>query len=127
MAKMLEMFKTDRLIASITGVGVPAFMIGYTISKTGITGDYKLSMALYKIGFGGIATGIFVLLVVEIVVYCLVSGIIEQIYIRRIHRLIDEGVSNDMIAATLKSQNISKFLKLTLIAEAVEYSSLNAL
>ena len=98
-------------------------MIGYTISKTGITGDYKLSMALYKIGFGGVATGIFVLLVIEIVVYCLASGIIEQIYIRRIHRLIDEGVSNDMIAATLKSQNISKLLKLTLIAEMVEYST----
>ena len=120
---MLEIFKTDRLIASITGVGVPAFMIGYTISKTGITGDYKLSMALYKIGFGGVATGIFVLLVIEIVVYCLASGIIEQIYIRRIHRFIDESVSTKTIAATLESQNISKILKLTLIAEMVEYSN----
>ena len=120
---MLEMFKTDKLIASITGVGVPAFMIGYTISKTGITGDYKLSMALYKIGFGGVATGIFVLLVVEIVVYCLVSGIIEQIYIRRIHRLIDEGVTDKMITATLKTQNISTFLKLILVKEMIEYSN----
>jgi len=122
---MLDIFKTDRLIASITGVGVPAFMIDYTISKTGLTGDYKLSMALYKIGFGGVATGIFVLLVIEIIVYCLTRGIVEQIYIRRIHRLVDEGVSNDMISATLKSQNISKLLKLTLIEEMVEYSTDN--
>lgn len=120
---MLEMFKTDRLIASIAGLGVPAFMIEYTIRNTGLTGDYKLSMALYKIGFGGVATGIFMLLVIEIVAYCLTKGIIDQIYILRLHRLIDEGVSTQTIATTLKSQNISKFLKLTLIAEMVEYST----
>ena len=69
------------------------------------------------IGIGGM----ILLFVIQLIVYALTRDIVERCYIRRVHRLLDEGVSPEMVVSIIKAQHISLLMKAILLDETEEY------
>ena len=65
--------------------------------------------------------GMIMLLIIEVIVYALVRDIVERVYIRRMHKLIDEGVSPELVVIAIESQHISLLMKAILLDETEEY------
>ena len=112
-----QVFKIDRLIPSVIGAGVAICVLKYITISISPEGEYQLNRAVSMLGLGGM----LMLLVIEVIVYALTRDIVERVYIRRMHKLIDEGVSPDLVVSAIESQHISLLMKAILLDETEEY------
>ena len=111
------MFKIDRLIPTVVGAGVALCVLKYITISISPEGEYQLNRAVSMLGLGGM----IMLLIIEVIVYALVRDIVERVYIRRMHKLIDEGVSPELVVSAIESQHISLLMKAILLDETEEY------
>lgn len=112
------MFKIDRLIPSVIGAGVAICVLKYVTISISPEGEYQLNRAVSMLGLGGM----LMLFVIEVIVYALTRDIVERVYIRRMHKLIDEGVSPEMVVSVIKAQHISLLMKAILLDEIEKYA-----
>jgi hypothetical protein len=66
--------------------------------------------------------GMIVLFVILFIVYALTRDIVERCYIHRVHRLLDECVSPELVVSVIKSQHISLLMKAILLDEIEMYA-----
>ena len=107
----------DRLIPTAIGTTVMVCILKYITISISPEGEYQLNRALSMLGLGGM----IMLLIIEVIVYALVRDIVERVYIRRMHKLIDEGVSPELVVSAIESQHISLLMKAILLDETEEY------
>ena len=112
------MFKIDRLIPTVVGAGVAICVLKYITISISPEGEYQLNRAVSMLGLGGM----IMLLIIEVIVYALVRDIVERVYIRRMHKLIDEGVSPELVVSAIESQHISLLMKAILLDEIEKYA-----
>lgn len=65
--------------------------------------------------------GMIMLFVILFVVYALTRDIVERCYIRRVHRMLDKGVSPELVVSVIKSHHLSILMKVILLDETEEY------
>ena len=108
----------DRLIPTAIGTTVMVCILKYITISISPEGEYQLNRALSMLGLGGM----IVLFVILFIVYDLTRVIVERCYIHRVHRLLDEGVSPELVVSVIKSQHISLLMKAILLDETEEYA-----
>lgn len=108
----------DRLIPTAIGTTVMVCILKYITISICPEGEYQLNKALSMLGVGGM----IVLFVILFIVYALTRDIVERCYIRRVHRLLDEGVSPELVVSVIKSHHMSLLMKAILIDEIEEYA-----
>ena len=108
----------DRLIPTAIGTTVMVCILKYITISISPEGEYQLNMALSMLGVGGM----IVLFVILFVVYALTRDIVERCYIHRVHRLLDEGVSPELVVGAVKSHNLSILMKVILLDEIEKYA-----
>ena len=108
----------DRLIPTAIGTTVMVCILKYITISISPEGEYQLNRALSMLGLGGM----LMLLVIEVIVYALTRDIVERCYIRRVHRLIDEGVSPELVVSAVKSHHLSILMKAILLDEIEKYA-----
>lgn len=111
------MFKIDRFIPTVIGAGVAICVLKYVTISISSEGEYQLNRAVSMLGLGGM----LMLFIIEVIVYALIRDIVERCYIRRMHKLIDEGVSPELVVSVIKAQHISLLMKAILLDETEEY------
>ena len=107
----------DRLIPTAIGTTVMVCILKYITISISPEGEYQLNRAVSMLWLGGM----IMLLIIEVIVYALVRDIVERVYIRRMHKLIDEGVSPELVVSAIESQHISLLMKAILLDETEEY------
>lgn len=108
----------DRLIPTAIGTTVMVCILKYITISISPEGEYQLNRALSMLGVGGM----IVLFVILFVVYALVRDIVERCYIHRVHRLLDEGVSPELVVSAVKSHHLSILMKVILLDEIEKYA-----
>ena len=108
----------DRLIPTAIGTTVMVCILKYITISICPEGEYQLNKALSMLGVGGM----IVLFVILFIVYALTRDIVERCYIHRVHRLLDEGVSPELVVSVIKSHHMSLLMKAILIDEIEEYA-----
>ena len=107
----------DRLIPTAIGTTVMVCILKYITISISPEGEYQLNRALSMLGVGGM----IVLFVILFIVYALTRDVVERCYIRRVHRLLDEGVSPELVVSAVKSHHLSILMKVILLDETEEY------
>ena len=107
----------DRLIPTAIGTTVMVCILKYITISISPEGEYQLNRALSMLGIGGM----ILLFVIMFIVYALTRDIVERCYIHRVHRLLDEGVSPELVVSAVKSHHLSILMKVILLDETEEY------
>ena len=97
----------DRLIPTAIGTTVMVCILKYITISISPEGEYQLNRALSMLGVGGM----IVLFVILFVVYALTRDIVERCYIHRVHRMLDEGVSPELVISAVKSHHLSILMR----------------
>ena len=108
----------DRLIPTAIGTTVMVCILKYITISICPEGEYQLNRALSMLGVGGM----IVLFVILFIVYALTRDIVERCYIHRVHRLLDEGVSPELVVSVIKSHHLSILMKVILLDEIEKYA-----
>ena len=108
----------DRLIPTAIGTTVMVFILKYITISISPEGEYQLNRALSMIGIGGM----ILLFVIQLIVYALTRDIVERCYIHRVHRMLDEGVSPELVVSAVKSHHLSILMKVILLDEIEKYA-----
>lgn len=108
----------DRLIPTVIGTTVMVCILKYITISISPEGEYQLNRALSMLGVGGM----ILLFVIMFIVYALTRDIVERCYIHRVHRLLDEGVSPELVVSAVKSHHLSILMKVILLDELEKYS-----
>ena len=103
----------DRLIPTAIGTTVMVCILKYITISISPEGEYQLNRVLSMLGVGGM----LMLLIIEVIVYALTRDIVERCYIHRVHRLLDEGVSPELVVSAVKSHHLSILMKVILLDE----------
>lgn len=108
----------DRLIPTAIGTTVMVCILKYITISISHEGEYQLNRALSMLGIGGM----IVLFVILFIVYALTRDIVERCYIHRVHRMLDEGVSPELVVSAVKSHHLSILMKVILLDEIEKYA-----
>ena len=108
----------DRLIPTAIGTTVMVCILKYITISISPDGEYQLNRALSMLGVGGM----IVLFVILFVVYALTRDIVERCYIHRVHRMLDKGVSPELVVSAVKSHHLSILMKVILLDEIEKYA-----
>ena len=108
----------DRLIPTAIGTTVMVCILKYITISISPEGEYQLNRVLSMLGIGGM----ILLFVILFVVYALTRDIVERCYIHRVHRLLDEGVSPELVVSAVKSHHLSILMKVILLDEIEKYA-----
>lgn len=107
----------DRLIPTAIGTTVMVCILKYITISISPEGEYQLNRAISMLGVGGM----IMLFVILFIVYAITRDIVERCYIHRVHRLLDEGVSPELVVSAVKSHHLSILMKVILLDEIEEY------
>lgn len=107
----------DRLIPTAIGTTVMVCILKYITISISPEGEYQLNRALSMLGIGGM----ILLFVILFIVYALTRDIVERCYIHRVHRMLDKGVSPELVVSVIKSHHLSILMKVILLDEIEEY------
>lgn len=105
----------DKIVSSITALGVPGLILVTATAASGFAGAAALTTSLAAIGPGGMLAGIGTLGVIGLISKGIAEYGVDAIYIAVIKELFKQGETKESILEKISKYKISTTLKLKLI------------